>query len=80
MYTPKKYEVGVTTYQMGLLLLFNDNESMTVEAVSKATNLKDSELHRIVQSLVSSKIVVKSPEDEQVKDSDVLSLNKVRVA
>lgn len=76
MYTPKKYEVGVTTYQMGLLLLFNDNESMTIEAVSKATNLKDSELHRIVQSLVSSKLLLKSPEDEQVKDSDVLTLNK----
>jgi len=58
LYLKKRYEIQVTNYQLGVLLLFNKQERATLEDFLKATNLKDPELSRTLSSLVSSKLLL----------------------
>jgi len=74
-YLKKRYEFQVTNYQMGILLLFNKADKLTVEEISSSTNLKDRELKRTLLSLITSKILVKEPTAKEIENSDVISLN-----
>ncbi|ELR25392.1 cullin 1, putative [Acanthamoeba castellanii str. Neff] len=74
-YLKKRYEFQVTNYQMGVLLMFNKAERLTVEEISSSTNLKDRELTRTLQSLVSSKILRKEPDGATCEPTDAVTLN-----
>jgi len=74
-YLKKRYEFQVTNYQMGVLLMFNKAERLTIEEVSAHTNLKDRELKRTLVSLITSKILIKEPRTKQFAPSDQLMLN-----
>eukprot|EP01088_Endostelium_zonatum_P018470 TRINITY_DN5947_c0_g1_i4.p1 TRINITY_DN5947_c0_g1~~TRINITY_DN5947_c0_g1_i4.p1 ORF type:complete len:494 (-),score=135.69 TRINITY_DN5947_c0_g1_i4:25-1506(-) len=56
-YLKKKYEFQVTNYQMGILLMFNRSEKITVEEIGNSTGLKDKELTRTIVSLIKAKIL-----------------------
>ena len=79
---------------MGVLLMFNKADRITIEEVTALTNLKDRELKRtlavstcrhflcvdkltraIVQSLITSKILIKEPRTKQFAPADQLTLN-----
>jgi hypothetical protein len=74
-YLKKRYEFQVTNYQMGVLLLFNKADKLTVDEISSATNLKDREIKRTLLSLITSKILNKEPAAKELENSDVLTLN-----
>jgi cullin 3 len=48
--------LNVSTYQMVVLLLFNDAERLSLEAVQQASNIEDKELRRHLLSLLRFKV------------------------
>jgi len=74
-YLKKRYEFQVSNYQMGILLMFNKADKLSVEEISTFTNLKDRELKRTIVSLVTSKILVKDTKTKEIGSTDNLSLN-----
>lgn len=51
----RKHEVNVSTYQMCLLLLFNDRDTITYADLANATHIPTIELKRALQSLACAK-------------------------
>jgi len=76
-YTSNK--AGITlqasTYQMGILLQFNNTDQMTAEEIQIATQLTDSALKNTLLSLVKVKILDMSPEGEEIDKTNRFSLN-----
>ncbi|XP_031562580.1 cullin-2-like [Actinia tenebrosa] len=58
----------VSTYQMVVLLLFNERTRLTYSEIEVQTQLIDKELVRIIQSLIDVKLLEKS-EDEEMANS-----------
>jgi len=85
----KRYELQGSTYQIGVLLLFNWHanqkteknrslppNSLSVDEIENLTGLKDPELSRTIQTLVASKILTKDPSEvDEVDKTDVITLN-----
>jgi Fic family protein len=71
LYTTKKYEIQATTYQIGILLLFNLQESYTFEELANSTNLTEFELKRTLDTLVNYKLLKKSTPQQTQNLSDV---------
>lgn len=76
LYLKKKYELQVTNYQMGVLLMFNVNETLSLDEIRRTTNLKDSELNRTLQSLIEAKLVDKQPPGEDYQPTHTFTLLK----
>eukprot|EP00040_Diaphanoeca_grandis_P022173 m.118672 g.118672 ORF g.118672 m.118672 type:complete len:741 (-) comp28685_c2_seq2:105-2327(-) len=74
-----KYEFTVTTYQMGVLLLYNDHDSHTVEAIANSTSLSTKELQKTIRSLLVCKLLVAEPAApptaEDIPNDSTLSIN-----
>jgi len=51
----RRHELGVSTYQMCILLLFNDADSLTLGQIRSKTQIPDSELRRHLVSLCTPK-------------------------
>lgn len=51
----RRYILGVSTYQMCILLLFNDDTSLTLGQIRSKTHIPDSELRRHLVSLCTPK-------------------------
>jgi len=51
----RRHELGVSTYQMCILLLFNDANSLTLGQIRSKTQIPDSELRRHLVSLCTPK-------------------------
>jgi len=54
----KRCELNVSTFQMVILLLFNNNESLTVGEIRKATSIPDPDLQRHLMSLATTKLPI----------------------
>lgn len=71
------YTFQCSTYQMGVLLLFNDTDNMTTEDIQTATQLTDNMLRSTLLSLVKTKVLLMSTDDEAaITKSTKFSLNK----
>jgi len=71
------YTFQTSTYQMGILLSFNNEEIMTAEDVQIATQLTDAALRTTLLSLVKAKVLLMDPaEDEEIQKNHKFSLNK----
>ena len=73
-----KYEFGVTTYQMGILLLYNCTDVQTVASLAATTNLSKREFNRSLRSLVMCKLLIPEPAlpaTGDVPDECTLALN-----
>ena len=71
-------ELNVSTYQMCILLLFNDNVSLSLEYIRQACNISEEvELRRHLLSLCTSKIRIlkKSSKGKGIEDDDVFTFN-----
>ncbi|XP_062517542.1 cullin-2-like [Corticium candelabrum] len=63
-YLKKPYTVTVTSYQMGVLLMFNHIESCSFSEMSAHTQLSEKEMKRTLQSLVDVKLVNQTGTDQ----------------
>eukprot|EP00004_Rigifila_ramosa_P003165 TRINITY_DN1332_c0_g1_i6.p1 TRINITY_DN1332_c0_g1~~TRINITY_DN1332_c0_g1_i6.p1 ORF type:complete len:739 (+),score=176.85 TRINITY_DN1332_c0_g1_i6:553-2769(+) len=73
----ERHELGVSTFQMLILLLFNNTDSMTYTQIQEATGIPASDLRRNLQSVACGKyrVLTKEPKGKDVEDSDVFSFN-----
>jgi cullin 1 len=67
-YTSKSYTMQCSTFQMGVLLLFEDAERLSIEQISIATQLKGSLLQQTLYSLVKTRTVLMEPAPESLSD------------
>lgn len=58
------YILQCSTYQMGVMLQFNERNSISAEELQVATQLNDQALRTTVLSLVKTEILTMSPDDE----------------
>jgi len=61
------YTLQASTYQMGVLLQFNNEDTMTQEDIHIATQLTESALKATLLSLVKAKVLNMDPPDENVE-------------
>eukprot|EP00531_Pseudo-nitzschia_arenysensis_P009425 CAMPEP_0116126978 /NCGR_PEP_ID=MMETSP0329-20121206/6606_1 /TAXON_ID=697910 /ORGANISM="Pseudo-nitzschia arenysensis, Strain B593" /LENGTH=762 /DNA_ID=CAMNT_0003621069 /DNA_START=265 /DNA_END=2553 /DNA_ORIENTATION=+ len=75
----RKYTLGVSTYQMCILLLFNDENSLTLGQIRSKTHIPDLELRRHLVSLCTPKhrILRKGSRGRGIaSDDDTFTFNK----
>eukprot|EP01118_Nematostelium_gracile_P018644 TRINITY_DN835_c0_g1_i2.p1 TRINITY_DN835_c0_g1~~TRINITY_DN835_c0_g1_i2.p1 ORF type:complete len:640 (+),score=177.01 TRINITY_DN835_c0_g1_i2:139-2058(+) len=73
----KKHELNVSTYQMVILLLFNDRNELSYKDIKDATGIPISDLKRNLLSLSCAKykILNKEPNNKKIDDKDVFQYN-----
>lgn len=70
------YILQCSTYQMGVMLQFNERPSISAEDLQVATQLNDQALRTTVLSLVKTEILTMTPDDEAaITKSHVFSIN-----
>lgn len=67
-YTKRAYTVCVSTYQMAVLLAYNESDSHTTASLAHATQLPSQELATTIQSLLDSKILLETTEQGGVAE------------
>ncbi|ODN74288.1 hypothetical protein L198_08218, partial [Cryptococcus wingfieldii CBS 7118] len=76
----KRYEIGVSLYQAVVLIMFNDNDHLTVKDIRERSGIPVNEMAPTLQSLALGKkgtrVLLKKPPGKEVKDSDVFGWNK----
>ncbi|XP_047959962.1 cullin-3A-like [Salvia hispanica] len=73
-----KYELNVSTYQMCVLMLFNNTEHLSYKEIEQATEIPSSDLKRCLQSLACVKgknVLRKEPMSKDIGEDDVFSVN-----
>ncbi|KAL3832004.1 hypothetical protein ACJMK2_023688 [Sinanodonta woodiana] len=73
-YLKRPYAVTMGSFQMAVLLLFNNEEKYTVNVLVKDTKLPAKELKKQAQSLVDAKLLLCAPEGE-LQDNSELTIN-----
>lgn len=74
-----KHELNVSTYQMCILLLFNNADSLTYQEIQGATEIPVADLKRNLQSLACVKgrnVLRKEPVGKDVDEDDVFHFNE----
>lgn len=64
------YILQCSTYQMGILLQFNDAQEMTMKDIQIATQLTDSTLKNTLTSLIKTKVLVIVNNEEKSNNND----------
>ena len=73
--TKVPYTFQVSTYQMAILLLFNDAETVTYEDAQRATALSTDWLDPSIGILVKAKVILPSPENGKPEAGTTYALN-----
>jgi len=78
VFKSRKHEINVSTYQMCVLLLFNESDTLSYTQISEATEIPVADLKRALQSLACAKfkILRKEPVGRDVDDTDSFSFNE----
>eukprot|EP01117_Protostelium_nocturnum_P002954 TRINITY_DN1388_c0_g1_i1.p1 TRINITY_DN1388_c0_g1~~TRINITY_DN1388_c0_g1_i1.p1 ORF type:complete len:763 (+),score=225.09 TRINITY_DN1388_c0_g1_i1:188-2476(+) len=69
------YILQASTYQMGVLLLFNQEDTMTTEYIGVATQLTETTLKTTLLTLLKAKILCVDCEDEEFDKTNKFTLN-----
>lgn len=76
---PRKHIIQVSTYQMCVLMLFNNREKLTYEEVQSETDIPERDLIRALQSLAMGKatqrILIKNPRTKEIEPSHEFYVN-----
>ncbi|KAF2072212.1 hypothetical protein CYY_006478 [Polysphondylium violaceum] len=72
-FAKKTYDFQVVNYQLGILLLFNNQDSITLDDITKFTNLNEQELPRTLQSLVEAKIITQKKNPDSATQEYILN-------
>jgi len=77
-FKPRSIELVLSTFQAALLLLFNQEESMTYMEVKERLNLPDEDITRLLHSLACAKykVLLKSPDSKSISKEDSFSFNE----
>ncbi|GAU50481.1 hypothetical protein TSUD_409660 [Trifolium subterraneum] len=73
-----KHELHVSTYQMCILMLFNDGDQLSYKDIEKATKINSSDLMKCLHSMVLVKgknIIKKEPMNGHIGEDDVFFVN-----
>ncbi|KAL3622406.1 Cullin-3A [Castilleja foliolosa] len=74
----QKYELNVSTYQMCVLMLFNNTDRLSYGEIEQATTIPSSDLKWCLQSLACEKgknVLRKEPMSKDIGEGDVFSVN-----
>ncbi|KAL0296910.1 UNVERIFIED_CONTAM: Cullin-3A [Sesamum radiatum] len=74
----QKYELNVSTYQMCVLMLFNNADYLSYREIEQATEIPPSDLKRCLQSLACVKgknVLRKEPMSKDIGEDDAFSVN-----
>ena len=71
----KRYEFLCSSYQMFLLLFFNEHQSLTYQQILQMTQIPANELHPHLIPLIKQKILVKNPAIQSFSAEDVMQVN-----
>ncbi|XP_078482261.1 LOW QUALITY PROTEIN: cullin-2 [Ciona intestinalis] len=74
-FTSKPYLVSMSTYQLAIILLFNESTELTVSDISQNTKLKDKDLERNIAALTEANILLKTTQDK-LEDMSVIRVNE----
>jgi cullin 1 len=69
------YIFQVSTYQMGILLLFNDNERVTYDEIQQTTQLAPDWLNPQLGVFVKAKVLLAEPEGAKMESGTTYALN-----
>uniref|UniRef100_A0A1B6DBX1 Cullin family profile domain-containing protein n=1 Tax=Clastoptera arizonana TaxID=38151 RepID=A0A1B6DBX1_9HEMI len=76
---PRKHIIQVSTYQMCVLMLFNNRDKLTYEELQNETDIPERDLIRALQSLAMGKatqrILIKNPKTKEIEPSHVFYVN-----
>ncbi|KAK3583652.1 hypothetical protein CHS0354_021390 [Potamilus streckersoni] len=76
---PRKHIIQVSTYQMCILMLFNNREKWTYEEVKSETDIPEKDLLRAIQSLavgkIAQRILHKEPKTKEIEPDHVFIVN-----
>lgn len=73
--TKVPYTFQVSTYQMGILLLFNETDTLSYTDIEKATNLAPEVLDPNLSILLKAKVLLANPENAKPEPSTSFTLN-----
>ncbi|XP_046676518.1 cullin-3-A isoform X2 [Homalodisca vitripennis] len=77
--SPRKHIIQVSTYQMCVLMLFNNRDKLTYEELQNETDIPERDLIRALQSLAlgkaSQRILIKNPKSKEIEPSHVFYVN-----
>lgn len=76
---PRKHIIQVSTYQMCVLMLFNNRDKWTYEEIRSETDIPEKDLLRAIQSLavgkLTQRILHKEPKNKEIEPSHLLTVN-----
>uniref|UniRef100_A0A5F9DDP6 Cullin-2 n=1 Tax=Oryctolagus cuniculus TaxID=9986 RepID=A0A5F9DDP6_RABIT len=74
-YLGKPYVAMVTTYQMAVLLAFNNSEAVSYKELQDSTQMNEKELTKTIKSLLDVKMINHDSEKEDIDAESSFSLN-----
>ncbi|XP_054622058.1 cullin-2 isoform X2 [Dunckerocampus dactyliophorus] len=74
-YLSKPYVPIVSTYQMAVLLTFNNSQTVTYKELQDGTQMNEKELQKTVKSLLDVKMLNHNSEKEEIEPESIFSLN-----
>nr|XP_005994880.1 PREDICTED: cullin-2 isoform X2 [Latimeria chalumnae] len=74
-YLSKPYVAMVTTYQMAVLLAFNNSETVCYKDLQESTQMNEKELTKTIKSLLDVKMINHDSEKEDIDAESTFSLN-----
>ncbi|KJE93406.1 Cullin 3 [Capsaspora owczarzaki ATCC 30864] len=76
-FAARRHELSVSTFQMVVLMLFNQQDSYTYQEIAQETEVPPGELKRALQSLACGKykVLLKEPKTRDVTESDSFTFN-----
>ncbi|XP_030623336.1 cullin-2 isoform X2 [Chanos chanos] len=74
-YLSKPYVAMVTTYQMAVLLAFNNSETVSYKELQDSTQMSEKELQKTIKSLLDVKMLNHDLQKEEIEAESTFSLN-----
>ncbi|XP_046910936.2 cullin 3 isoform X1 [Dermatophagoides farinae] len=76
---PRKHILNVSTYQMAVLMLFNNRRKLTYEDIKNETEIPPKDLIRALQSLAvgksSQRVLLKNPKTKEIEPNHEFEVN-----
>uniref|UniRef100_A0A9J7X2J6 Cullin 2 n=1 Tax=Cyprinus carpio carpio TaxID=630221 RepID=A0A9J7X2J6_CYPCA len=73
-YLSKPYVAVVTTYQMAVLLAFNNGETVSYRELQDSTQMNEKELQKTIKSLLDVKMISHDSQKEEIEAESTFSL------
>uniref|UniRef100_A0A4W6G9U8 Cullin 2 n=1 Tax=Lates calcarifer TaxID=8187 RepID=A0A4W6G9U8_LATCA len=74
-YLSKPYVAMVTTYQMAVLLAFNNSQTVSYKELQDGTQMNEKELQKTIKSLLDVKMLNHDSQKEEIEAESTFSLN-----